>query len=52
MEIESRKVKWYKLNHKGEDMDKVEEDNVEHKWNTQNSPSCVWYVVRRRKEVN
>jgi hypothetical protein len=27
---ESRWIKWYNLSHKDEDMDKVEEDNLEH----------------------
>lgn len=31
METESRWIKWHNLGHKGEDMDKVEEDNLEHK---------------------
>jgi len=30
MEIE-RRIKWYNLSHKGEDTDKVQEDNLEHK---------------------
>ena len=31
MEIESRRIKLYNLSHKSEDMDKVQEDNLEHK---------------------
>jgi hypothetical protein len=31
VERESRRIKRYKLSHKGEDMDKVEEDNLEHR---------------------
>ena len=31
MEIESRRIKWYNLSHKGEDMYKVQEDYLEHK---------------------
>jgi hypothetical protein len=31
MKTESRRIKSYNLSHKGEDMDKVQEDSLEHK---------------------